>query len=390
MEVVKWWTSPGLVAHEFLTRTIVSLLQYPVPHDLACDTSTWGRSGWKASAVPALGTRTTPFPLRMYPMISDSIIDAYVTYLHGLGRQSTARKVMQYLTAYGAFLASRGQTFTTATVSGAEAYQAHLARPTAGTRGRGLARSTQAVRLGALRSFHRWLRRRGHALIDPMATLDLPRLPRRTVATEHLTQQEAQALMDTAMAATTASPTGSKSWAVAWRTAAMIAMAMATGRRIAGLCSLQLADLDPDRLELRVAREKGHRGRVLPVAAWAVGIVIQYRDHARPVLLRSRTSAALFLGERDEHISEGSFREHLAALLQQASVTNPDLPGFTTKRITPHSLRVTCARLLFTNGCPIRSVNEILLHRQLSTTTQYTPVFLEELRRAIIGVHPRA
>jgi site-specific recombinase XerD len=63
-----------------------------------------------------------------------------------------------------------------------------------------------------------------------------------------------------------------------------------------------------------------------------------------------------------------------------------ELPG---KRITWHSLRVSFATLLFANGCDIRSVNELLLHRLLSTTAQYTPIPVDDLRQVCRMAHPR-
>ena len=50
----------------------------------------------------------------------------------------------------------------------------------------------------------------------------------------------------------------------------------------------------------------------------------------------------------------------------------------------------TLACVMFTNGCGIRSLNELLLHRSLNQTAQYTPIPLEDLRRVLIACHPRA
>jgi len=50
---------------------------------------------------------------------------------------------------------------------------------------------------------------------------------------------------------------------------------------------------------------------------------------------------------------------------------------------------VTFATLLFSNDCPIRSVNELMLHRSLSTTAKYTPIPIEDMRRVWMKAHPR-
>ena len=77
-------------------------------------------------------------------------------------------------------------------------------------------------------------------------------------------------------------------------------------------------------------------------------------------------------------------------LVAATCAANPDLVMLPGKRITMHGLRVTCARLLFANGCNIRSVNAIMLHRKLSTTALYTPIPVAELRRVLLKAHPRA
>lgn len=69
-------------------------------------------------------------------------------------------------------------------------------------------------------------------------------------------------------------------------------------------------------------------------------------------------------------ISRAALRWTLRELLQQTISENPDLDELPAKRITWHSLRVSFATLLFSNGCDIRNVNELLLHRCLSTTAR--------------------
>jgi site-specific recombinase XerD len=60
------------------------------------------------------------------------------------------------------------------------------------------------------------------------------------------------------------------------------------------------------------------------------------------------------------------------------------------KRISTHSLRVSFAKLMHDHGCNIRSLNELMLHRSLNTTAAYTPITVDDLRRAVLPCHPRA
>ena len=316
-------------------------------------------------------------------------ITDHLTFLRSQQRFGTARSVERVLTVYESFLVSRQKTPVDATTDDLHAYQQFLATPAACNVVGCLAITTQSTHLSVVRSFHRWLVRRGHAITNPSSSLVIPKLPKRTVAKEDLSQQEAQALLETAGAEVDSSERGSKDWAIALRDLALVGLGIASGLRRSGLCDMLLTDIDAERNEIRVEEQKGRAGRVLPVAEWSMKFMVAYRDQARSRLLGERTSDFLFVGTHAPKIGHETFA-NLLPRLQQATVTaNPDLSALAEKSITPHSLRVTCARLLFANGCPIRSVNEILLHHKLSTTALYTPVTVEALRQELVSKHPR-
>jgi len=316
--------------------------------------------------------------------------DEYVTFLHSQDRGPTARLVQRVLTVFVAFLTTRAKVVTTADAEDLRAYRLFLTTPEASADGRGLARSTQGTHLAMVRSFYRWLRRRHLVIGDPCKGIKPPRTTSHTVRKDYLDQQEAQAFLDTTAGFVETATPGSMPWAAALRDLALVAVAIATGRRRAGLCGLHVTDLDLERGELRVEREKGRPGRVLPMASWAVAITAAYLRQARPVLLRGREVPWLFVGRVSDRIGHETYAALIQRLHAATCASNPDLRGLPHKRITTHCLRVSCARLLFSNGCPIRSVNEILLHSNLSTTARYTPIPVEELRRVLATSHPRA
>jgi site-specific recombinase XerD len=326
----------------------------------------------------------------MRQLTPDPAVAIYLDYLRARGRARSCGDVALVLNQYVGFLARRSRTPATATTEDAEAYRALLTTPAATIAGTILAVTTQATRLGIVRSFHRFLKRRGLAMANPAAALQLPRLDQRRVRKDFLTLQEAQAMLTTAAADIDALPHGSKTWATAMRDLAMLALAIATARRSAGLCHLLVSDLHVEQQGLRVSREKGFAGRVLPVVPWAVAVVQAYRDTARPVLLGSRTSPWLFVGQRAERIGQRTWDAIVRRVHHDTVAACPDLTDLPGKIVSTHSLRVTTARLLFLGGCPIRVINELLLHRRLSTTAAYTPLNLDELRRAMVAAHPRA
>jgi integrase/recombinase XerD len=172
---------------------------------------------------------------------------------------------------------------------------------------------------------------------------------------------------------------------------AAICMTLATGRRISGITDMRVEAIDLDRNEVRIDWEKGHMGRLLPVAAWAMEVIGWYLREARPLMARGHDSPWLFL----DRTGAGPVQAHrlgmvLRELVQDTCRENPDLTELPGKRISWHSLRVSFATLLFQNGCDIRSVNELLLHKSLATTSRYCIVPVEDLRQVFQKAHPRA
>jgi site-specific recombinase XerD len=98
----------------------------------------------------------------------------------------------------------------------------------------------------------------------------------------------------------------------------------------------------------------------------------------------------MFPGTVSPQIGNETFRMMLTAVQKQTVAENPDLTELPGKNLTPHSLRVSFAKLLFNGGCNIRSINELMMHNRLSTTAYYTPIPLEDLRRVCRTAHPRA
>ncbi len=277
-----------------------------------------------------------------------------------------------------------------ATADQLAAFQSWLVTVYRTPNGAPLARTTSSARLSQVKSWYRWAYGYGLIAIDPSRHLGVVSPRSRVVVREYLTLQEATALIQTQAGVVRSTPTGTRAHAEAVRNLAAICLALATGRRIGGMTTLQVADLDGGRKELRIDREKGSTGRVLPIAAWASEAVTRYLREARPLLARGHDSQHLFLNMAgDGPIARPSLSRMLEQLVERTTRENPDLIELPAKHITWHSLRVSFATMLFSNGCDIRSVNELMLHRRLSTTACYTPIPIEDLRQVFRVAHPR-
>lgn len=318
---------------------------------------------------------------------------AYLDSLRAAGKGSTATTYAGYLARCEDWLDESGIDASQVTTAQLRQYQRWLFETCRRRDGQPLATTTLATCIIVVKSAYAWLFRQGRLLVNPAAVLVLPK--RRTtlvVAKEHLSQQEAHALIETAAALVAESPVGASTWARHSRNLALIALSLSTGRRCLGLVSLRLEDINLERSELRVAIEKGRMGRVLPVADWAVEAVRRYLDGPRQFLLGGDGQASpwLFVSQSDDRLCARGFAFALDVLVAETARRNPDLFDLPGKRISTHSLRVTFAKLMHDHGCSIRSLNELMLHRSLSTTAAYTPLSVEDLRTALLSVHPRA
>jgi integrase/recombinase XerD len=317
---------------------------------------------------------------------------AFLDSLRAAGRDSTATAYGEYLGRCETWMRSAGLDPEYIMVDDLRRYLLWISESCRRLDGKPLAKSTQATAIVVVKTFFAWLHRQeGGRLMNPAAGLLVPRPERTlTVAKDRLSQQEAQALMETAAYLAATPAPGSAAWAVGARNLALVALALATGRRCLGLVSLRLADLDHERDELRVALEKGRMGRVLPVAAWAVEAIDRYLAGPRQRLLAGKTSPWLFVSQRAEQLTTRGYAFALEILVTETVARNPDLTELPDKRISTHSLRVTFAKLMHDHGCSIRSLNELMLHSSLETTAAYTPVSVDDLRRALLSIHPRA
>jgi len=318
------------------------------------------------------------------------LMQAYLDHLVLRGRAPSARTVGQSLTQFAGWCVEAGVEPIRATRAQLDDYLTWLATIYRTPVGKPLAKSTVSTRVANVTAWYRWLEVRGEVLTNPAAHLRVRVPMSRTVHREHLTLQEATALVQTQATMVASAPDGTRTHAIQLRNLALISLALATGRRIGGLVGLHAAHIDCDRGELRVEREKGRTGRVLPIADWGTSVAKAYIQQARPLLVLGDAVPWLFPGnDGTGHITPSRLDEMLGQMVSQTIGLNPDLDELSAKTITWHSLRVSFATLLFSNGCPIRSVNELMLHACLSTTARYTPIPIEDMHRVWRSAHPR-
>jgi site-specific recombinase XerD len=280
-------------------------------------------------------------------------IQRFLTHL------KAARRVSEHtLRAYAFDLGAFAQAFPSLEAGGIE--RSHARAYVAGLQKDGLARATVLRRIAALKSWIKHLRRQGTLKRDPFAGLPSPRSERRLP--KFLTEAEAGTLL---------SAEGPL------RDRALFELLYSSGLRRSEVCGLNRGDVDFMNGFVRVFG-KGGRERIVPVGDAALGLLREYlQGRPRP---KDATVEPLFTNEQGRRLTAGGLAWLLKRWIRASGFSKP---------VTPHGLRHSFATHLIDRGCDLRSVQEMLGHKNLATTQIYTHVSLERLRKVYQDSHPR-
>ncbi len=231
----------------------------------------------------------------------------------------------------------------------------------------GRSRATVARKLAASRSMFQWLCREGFLPADPAAGLRTPKKEKRLP--RFLSREEMERLLS--------APKGDGIREV--RDRAILESLYSSGVRVSELAALDEADLD---LRAGVARVmgKGRRERLAGLGRFAVDAIRAYTA-ARGRVPGSGRTGALFENRDGGRLSTRGIQRVVAKRLAEAGLD---------PRISPHKLRHSFATHLLDAGADLRSVQELLGHRNLATTQIYTHVTAGRLREVYDRAHPRA
>lgn len=230
-------------------------------------------------------------------------------------------------------------------------------------------KATTARKLATLRSFYKFLMRRGYVTTNPVASIRTPKLEKRLP--KFLTIEDVQKLLNAPEAGTL----------LGSRDRAMLETLYSTGVRVSELVALQVADVDYTGECLKVAG-KGRKQRITPIGQTALGAIRRYLDMRRSDPRNTQfDSEPLFVNKHGKRLSTRSVRRKLDKYLIQAGLD---------PTISPHTLRHTFATHMLNNGADLRSVQELLGHHSISTTQIYTHVSTSRMKEAFDQAHPRS
>lgn len=232
----------------------------------------------------------------------------------------------------------------------------------------GLATSTVARKVAAVRGLHRFMIAEGMTETDPTASLATPR--RAESLPKALTVDEVGRLLDAPDRTTIR---GS-------RDAAMLELLYASGCRVSEAVAVKVSDIDFEMQEALVTG-KGDKQRLVPLGSYAIKALRAYLP-ARLELKGDRPDPDwLFLNARGGRISRQAVwqvvREHGRAA------------GLDPGTLSPHVLRHSAATHMVEGGADLRTVQQILGHASISTTQTYTKVSPQHLYEVYVVSHPR-
>lgn len=243
-----------------------------------------------------------------------------------------------------------------------------------------LSRAATSLRFSALRTFYKFLIRRGVIQQTPIKNITLPKLEKRLP--RFLSKEQMLALLESPLRELAAQKEHAEKPphpAPFLRDVAILETIYSCGLRISELCGLNAVDVDWKEQILRV-RGKGRKERIIPIGAPALEAIRSYwqsNGHeptgAEPVFsLEERPGEPIY-----PRLVQLNLKKYLA------------LAGLDPK-LTPHKLRHSYATHMLDAGADLRSVQELLGHAHLVTTQVYTHITTERLKKAYEKAHPRA
>ena len=225
--------------------------------------------------------------------------------------------------------------------------------------------SAKTNSITSVNNFYIYLVKEKKIDINPCENIDRPKIRKRLP--DVLTINEVDKLLDI--------PLHTKE---DYRNKAILELLYATGIRISELTNLKIHDIDFSNRVVRVFG-KGSKERIVPINKYALKYLGMYLD-IRSSFLRGKLTDYIFLNSKGDRISRTSFGLELNNIVKKQGLD---------KKVTPHMLRHSFATHMLNQGADLRSIQELLGHSDISTTTIYTHVSNEKVKNDYIKYHTR-
>ncbi len=225
------------------------------------------------------------------------------------------------------------------------------------------AASSNARSLSSIKSFYKFLKYSKGVTSDGVFQAKNPKKPKSL--------PKALSISDTMLSIECAGDSSEEDW-IGVRDKALLLLIYASGMRISEALSITQKHIDDEHIKIL---GKGGLERVIPWIPAAKTLVKHYLG----LVPYDVSQGPIFLGLRGKPLQAAAYRRQLITLRRSLG-----LPEY----LTPHAFRHSFATHLLENGADLRSIQELLGHKSLSTTQRYTKVNIGHLMSAYSKAHP--
>ncbi|MBS5587553.1 MAG: tyrosine recombinase XerC [[Clostridium] spiroforme] len=232
-----------------------------------------------------------------------------------------------------------------------------------------LAKSSINHRLSALRSFFDYLLKEEFIKDNPFKLIESQKIGQRNP--DFLFQEEMIELLDSIEIQDD----------LGVRNKAMLELMYASGLRCSEVVNLQVSDIDFNQMIILV-HGKGGKDRYVPFHEYARDWLIKYIDEARNnLMIKNEGHNFVFVNKNGNPLTNRGIENIVDRITFKYDAT---------KKIHPHTIRHSFATHLLNAGADIRTVQELLGHKNLATTQVYTHISKDHLKKVYMKTHPRS
>ncbi len=229
-----------------------------------------------------------------------------------------------------------------------------------------LSKVTLSRKISSLKSFYRFMKRKGYIERDPTFLIRRPRAEK--VLPKFFTVDEMFHFLDSIP---------DKNW-LDKRNRAIFELMYSTGLRAEEALSMNVGDIHLEGMWVKV-KGKGGKERVVPFGEKAKEAVISYLEE-RSKKFKFGERDPLFINKYGRRLSYRGLHTIMRTLMIRLGIH---------KDLALHGIRHSFATHMLDGGADLRFVQELLGHSKLSTTQRYTHISIEKLMEVYDKAHPR-
>lgn len=222
-----------------------------------------------------------------------------------------------------------------------------------------LSSSTINTRISALKSYYKFLMQRRYVEVNPVEYVECPKVKNKEKIP--LTGEQVRAMI-------------AKTSNV--RMEAFIMALATTGMRIAELASVTIEDYNNRVGNTIIITGKGDKERRVTFPDEAIACIDKYIWSERSIHAAKTGTNLLFVSNQGTALAAGNMGEQLKKIAKEAGIPQWD-------KVCNHLLRTTCATLALRNGVELPTIQKMLGHSDINTTTRYAKIADETVANAM-------